>query len=175
MVTHVAKSFKLIELIILCMSLVSLYYPYCKAENKLQIIERTVTDKVTLKAIAHEQTDNLQVPLYELKCRLCRSEYELIKVSDYSYIKANLLPSSTMLVTFKTLFQNYTLDSIFDHIVGLTRPKKSFSDKLLYHPSHLHVCFELDGKRAYIDCEQISGKGKLGKTILRGLDIGING
>jgi hypothetical protein len=155
------------------MPLTLLNCPYCNAENRLQIIERTVTDKVTLKAIAHEETSDLQIPVYELKCRLCLREYELIKVSDYSYIKANLLPSSTMLVTFKTLFQSHTLDSIFDHIVGLTRPRKSFSDKLLYHPSHLHVCFELDGKRAYIDCEQITEKGKLGKTIWRGLDIGI--
>jgi hypothetical protein len=155
------------------MPLVPLICPYCNAENRLRIIERTVTDKVTLKAIAHEETDKLQIPEYDMKCRLCLREYELIKVLDYSYIKANLLPSGTMLVTFKTLFQNHTLESIFDHIVGLTRPRKSFSDKLLYHPSHLHVCFELDGKRAYIDCEQIPGKGKLGKTILRGLDIGI--
>jgi hypothetical protein len=155
------------------MPLIPLICPYCNAENRLQIIERTVTDKVTLKAIAHEETDNLQIPEYEMKCRLCLREYELIKVLDYSYIKANLLPSSTMLATFKTLFQNHPLESIFDHIVGLTRPRKSFSDKLLYHPSHLHVCFELDGKRAYIDCEQIPGKGRLEKTILRGLDIGI--
>lgn len=155
------------------MSLVPLYCPYCNTENVQQIIERTVTDKVTLKAIAHEETDNLQIPQPVLKCRLCLREYELIKISNYSYIKANLMPSSTMLVTFKTLFQNYTLDSIFDHIVGVTRPKKSFSDKLLYHLPHLHICFELNGKRAYIDCEQIVGRGKLGKTILRGLDIGI--
>jgi hypothetical protein len=168
-----AKSFNLIELIIFRMPLIPLNCPYCNAENRLQIIERTVTDKVTLKVIAHEETENLQIPIYELTCRLCLRTYELIKVSDYSYIEANLLCSSTMLVTFKTLFPNHALESIFDHIVGLTRPKKSLSDRLLYHPPHLHVCFELDGKRAYVDCEQISGKGKSGKSFLRGLDIGV--
>lgn len=155
------------------MSLLPVNCPYCGAQNSMQIISSSTTDKLTTKFISHEKTNNTKIPKHDIKCNLCLNEYELIKIDDYSYVKSKLMPLSTMLTTFKTHFPNHDLNSLFRNIVGLTRPKKSFSDKVLRKKPHLHICFELDGKRAFIDCEQVIKSGKVNKTILRGLDIGI--
>ena len=155
------------------MSLVPVNCPYCSTKNTVQIISRSVTNSLTAKLFGHEKTDTMPIPKYEIKCRLCLKYYEQIEVTDYTYIKSNFVPLSPMLIAFKTKFPTHNLNSLFDNALGLTRPKKTFGDRMFRRNPHLHVCFELDGKRAYIDCEQIKEKGKMGKTILRGLDVGV--
>lgn len=150
------------------MSLSLINCPYCSAENALSTVNRTTTDAITLKIITHEETNTVLIPSYHVKCCLCSIEYDFIKVSKYTWIKNQLKPTNTMVDTFKIKFPNSTPDLIYNNIVGVTRPKNtSISDRLFRH-KHLHVCFELEGNRAYIDCLQTKA---LGKPILQGLDI----
>ena len=126
-------------------------------------------DNITLKFLAHEESISEQIPLYLLKCRLCYSEFEPINITDYAFIKSKLQLKSNVLEIFKIKFPDSNLETIFSNILGITRPKKPFRDKAFRRNPHLHICFEINGTRAYLDCEQISNKTK---TILRGIDIG---
>jgi len=149
------------------MSLAVTNCPYCSAENTTSNIERTVTDKFTLKLVAHEESDKEIVPTTMITCRLCHIKYELIKVRDYLWIKPKLKPTNTMLDKFKIRFPNSAFDMIYEHVVGVTRPQSSIGDVFLRH-RHLHICFELEGTRAYVDCQEVKVRGK---SILQGLDI----
>jgi hypothetical protein len=145
--------------------------PWCHAQNQMQINQLTVTDTVDLKGLGHEEAIVSQIPVYITRCRLCLEEYEPIKASDYHYITSNIQPKSNMLQDFRTKFpnQNDNIEAIFNNIEAITRPKKSIADRLFARNPHLHIFFTLDGKRSYIDCEQVKIRRK---TILRGLYIG---
>ena len=132
--------------------------PYCNAANPLATVRRVTKDKVSIKLIELEESSSSEVLSYELQCSLCQRDYKFIELDDFSWIENRLEPSDTMLETFKTKFPNVDFDSIYDNIVGITRPKR------LLRRNHVHVCFEIEGVRAYIDCHQK-------KDRLRGLDI----
>lgn len=140
------------------MSLSFIQCPYCNTTNPLATVTHVKKDKVSIKLIEREKSSSMEILSYELQCSLCGMKYEFIELSDFSWIRNRLEPSDTMLVAFKNRFPNAEFDSIYDNIVGVTRPKKFFRD------DHLHICFEIEGVRAYIDCHQKKNK-------LRGLDI----
>ena len=164
-----AKPFKyLTQVLCICMSLAVIYCPYCSAENQLQSIERTITDRFTLKIIEHKTSDNITIPTIMIKCRLCHKTYELIKVRDYLWIKNQLKPTDTMLEKFKIRFPKSSLDMIYEHVTGVAKPHSSSLANLFLRYKHLHICFELEGIRAYVDCQEVKVQGK---SILQGLDI----
>jgi hypothetical protein len=76
-----------------------------------------------------------------------------------------------MIEEFKKYFPDEDLYQIFNNIIGITRPKKQLIDKVLRHPSHLHICFKLNGKHAILDCLQEVQKSKQHKPVIRGLSI----
>lgn len=169
MVTPMAKSFKyLTQVFCVYMPLAVVRCPYCATENQLQSVERTVTDKFTLKIIAHERSDKMTIPMLIIRCRLCNKTYELVKVQDYLWIKNQLKPTDTMLEKFKIRFPKSSLDMIYEHVTGIARPQSSTLANIFLRYKHLHICFELEGTRAYVDCQEVKVQGK---SILQGLDI----
>jgi hypothetical protein len=71
-----------------------------------------------------------------------------------------------MLDKFHILFPaEKNLDNMLNGIVAVTKPKQTFQEIWSGKNQHQHIIFQLNGERAYVDCEEVS------KTILRGLDI----
>ena len=136
----------------------SMQCPYCNAMIPLATVTKVNKDKLSLKIIEVEDSSSIEILSYELRFPLCRKEYEFIKLKDFSWIERRLEPSDMMLATFKNKFPNSILNSIYSNIVGVTRPRG------LFKRGHLHICFEVEGLRAYLDCYQK-------KDRLRGLDI----
>lgn len=135
----------------------------------MHINEVTVTDTVTFKAIEHSQATASQIPIYDVRCRFCQRQYEPIKFSDYGVVKKTFQPKLEMLENFKIRFPNeQNLNNLLGNIIAITRPKRTIPDKI-FGRNHLHIHFNINGERAYVDCEQVT---KRTKTILRGLSIG---
>jgi hypothetical protein len=149
------------------MSLTSVNCHYCSAEIQLRNVERTTTDKITIKLIEHETSEKVIIPETTVNCRYCRRKYELINFPDFLWVKKKLKPTNTMLEKFKLKFPNSTLDKLYDSILGITKPKIGLGERVFRH-RHYHICFQLEGTRAYVDCQEAQ---LYGNTVLRGLDI----
>lgn len=149
------------------MSITAVHCHYCSAENLLQTIERTTSDKATLKLYEYQVTDKVVIPEKNVDCPFCHRKYELIKFPDFNWVRRKLKPTNTMVETFKVKFANSTLDMLYGNIIGITRPQLGLGERVRRR-RHYHVCFELEGTRAYVDCQEIEVNGT---TILRGVDI----
>jgi hypothetical protein len=152
---------------LLPMSVTAVPCHYCSAENVLQTVERTTHDKITLKLLEHEQSKKVVVVEKKVECRFCRRKYEIITFPNFLWLKSKLKPTNTMLETFKTKFANCSLELLYNNVFGITRPQIAIAERVRRH-RHYHICFLLDGTRAYIDCQELNLNGT---TILRGLDI----
>jgi len=115
-----------------------------------------------MEGLESEDSSRMEYTSLDLQCPLCNRSYRFIDITDYSWLRLKLNPSDTMLETLKIKFPGISLDFILDNITGVTKPKGTI--KQLFRRTHLHICFEVDGKIAYIDCNQKKDK-------LRGLDI----
>ena len=112
--------------------------PYCDTKNHLAIIRRTSRSILSLdKGFGTEETTSTEKTSYDLTCQLCRREFIFIDSENYFWLKNNLNPSDTMLVSLKSKFPEADLDTVFDNIKGVTRPKGTL--RQLYKRNRLHI------------------------------------
>ena len=131
--------------------------PYCNAENSLTTIKVTRKAKFWLfKLFEWEDSSSAEFISHDLKCILCHKKYIFINLSEYSWLKRRLALSDTSLQSFKSIFPEAGLDSIIENIVGVTRPKVTMTE--LFRRNRIHICFDIEGKRAYVDCHHKKGK-----------------
>ena len=137
--------------------------PYCTTMNPLPVVIASKRDKVWLfKLYESEESSTIETLSYEVKCLFCNNEYTFIKMEDYSWFVRKLEPSDTLLRSLKTNFPDTSLGDLSQNVVGIVRPKGSI--RHLFGSIHVHICFNTEGARAYIDCSYRKGK-------LRGLDV----
>jgi hypothetical protein len=136
--------------------------PYCGAVNLRSTRNSESAHRVSVKIYEYEHSSSRMITSTDLKCILCGREYLYIPMSDFSWIKSHLRLNDVVLTALKTTFPGLGLDTIFDSIIGVTRPKQllGFSDK------SLHVCFLINGARAYLDCRQ-TNDNLLGITMVK--------
>ncbi|MGA2385921.1 MAG: hypothetical protein ABSG33_05265 [Candidatus Bathyarchaeia archaeon] len=133
----------------------------------MQNVESTTSDKITLKLYEHNQSQKIIIPKRTINCPFCHRKYELIKFPDFNWVKRKLKPTNTMLEKFKMTFPNSAFDLFYENILGITKPQIGLGERVLRH-RHYHICFELEGIRAYVDCQEAQ---LADNTILQGLDI----
>jgi len=128
--------------------------PYCGATNPVATVKKESSHKFSIKMYEYQSSSGKEILSYELKCVLCEKEYEYIVLDDISWIRNRLELSDVALMTFKTLFFGVNLEAFYSNIIGVTRPKRKL------HPlkKFLHICFEIGGKRAYLECSQTKDK-----------------
>lgn len=137
--------------------------PYCNTGIPLATIRQTSRVRFGGSEIFEtEDTSSREILSHDLSCPLCERNYKYIDLSDFSWVIRRLEPSNTMLETLKTKFPEADLDSVYENIIGVTRPTGTL--RRIFKGKRLHICFELRGVRAYIDCH-------LEKDRLRGLNI----
>jgi hypothetical protein len=86
---------------------------------------------------------------FKITCGLCKRKYELLKLSDMSWIRNRLRLSDSALVGFKTIYGNNNpdLEMVVSNIKGIARVGRK----------SIHIVFELFGIRAYFDCSEKNG------------------
>jgi hypothetical protein len=136
------------------MAQLSINCPYCGAAIPPVTVNEESTHKFTIKLYEYEHSSSRESVSYEVKCPLCRMEYEYIDLTDFSWIRNHLELSDTALTTFKTYFIGEELEALHNNIIGVTRPKKRFC----FWKRFLHICFSIGGVRAYLDCCQKKDK-----------------
>lgn len=125
--------------------------PYCSTINTLRAETQTRKVGFQLKSgLSSEETSTRQIVYDGVSCVLCNRNYMLIEMADYSWVIQKLEPSDTLLTSLKAKFPEAELESIFTHIIGITKPKGTW--RRLYKQDRLHICFEYEGIRAFIDC-----------------------
>jgi hypothetical protein len=140
----------------------SINCPYCGAMNLRATINKGSTHKVSIKIYEYEHSSSKAIASTVMKCILCRREYSYIPMSDFSWIKSHLRLNDVALSALKISFPGQGLDAFFDNIIGVTRPK----EMLGFSGKSLHVCFMINGTRAYVDCMQ-TNDNLLGITMVK--------
>jgi len=143
------------------MSQPSIECPYCGNNIFLRVI--TQGDSTSLsseKGLGMGDTTTVQEISDEVYCNSCKNSYIYLNYHDYTVVKRSVRYSDTMLVTMKSMFPHVTVDDVMNSIIGVVRPKKG----IFQWRDRLHICFYLNGKRAYIDCHKQKG-------VYNGLDV----
>jgi len=119
---------------------------------------RKHSKKVTLKVFEYESSTSERYPSMHIHCGLCDREYDLLQVSDYSWIQRNLQISDPALASLKSIYAlaEVNLDDLFRSITAVTKPSKEA----------IHICFEMFGIKSFMDCRRKESR-LIGVDVLR--------
>ena len=134
--------------------------PYCTAENEQSYSE--ITTGVSGNSwVVGGSISTKSKKVKETKCINCTRKYLPINFGNKLLIKKWFRPKNEMLDTFRIMFPSEkNINTILENFVAITKPHKMYGQK-----EHRHIVFDLNGERAYVDCEVAS------QSIWRGLSI----
>lgn len=127
--------------------------PYCGTEYPIATVQHTRRLGLS-RIISVGGSSTRTQPSYEVHCDLCGRMYRYIRLTDLSWVKNKLKLSRNALTSLKSFFNEDDLDTIFTHVIGITRPMKRQLGFTRPLDNALHICFKYGEKRAFLACFQ---------------------